>query len=837
MIRSRKLMPRPHAPRLGAGRGTGRRLGGLALLAILSCSLHAQTDDNAPPLQKTPPPRGTPGSVPLPADAVRPPMALPALPASTAAPVAVIQPSRAGADAPVSLNFVNADIDSVVRAIGKVSGRSFVIDPRVKGTVNIVSSKPVAPALTYDILLSALRVQGFAAVESNGLTLIVPEADAKLHYSGAGRGSGDRIVTEVIVVEHESAAQLLPVLKPLISPNNNIAAYAANNTLVITDYAENVRKIRQIVEAVDRVSTPEPLLIQLRHASVVELAPLLTRLLGDAPPITQAGVGDVQRRILLIPDLRSNSLLVQAPGAARLARLRQLIDQLDVPAASGGNMHVVYLKNAEATKLAQTLRAILTGDTSAPTSGGAGAGASLSSPTAAASSLSSTGASGSYGGGRAAASEASTPGIVQADAATNSLIITAPEPTFNMLRAVIEKLDMRRAQVFVEALIAEVSAEKATEWGVQWNTFGGVGGGQTRVVGGTNFGGIGTNIIGIAQNPAIAGPGLNLGIARGQITLPGVGTITNLNALARALESDERTNILSTPNLLTLDSEEARIVVGQNVPFVTGSYAQTGTTTTPSPFQTIERKDVGLMLKVKPQITEGGAVRMQVFQEVSSVEETTRNQSAGPTTNKRSLESTVVVDDGDFIVLGGLIQDSLVRSASKVPWLGDLPLVGWLFRYENEQRVKTNLMVFLRPVIVRNFDSSHKIAADRYDYLIGEQKALTRQANTLFSNEGIPQLPERDGVTGLPPSPGMPPPDASGRDEMTPGARPRSSEAVPPAEAVSPTEAVRRDAAPAPTAAQAIAVPVAAAGETTPNKGANAQPQAVPPPAAAGAAN
>jgi general secretion pathway protein D len=726
----------------------------LAVLAALAAPASAQSTAKPPVDAST---HATPAAVLEYVTGANPPSPMPA----TAAGQPVKAPDKLPSSGPVSLNFVNADIDSVVRAIGKVSGRNFVIDPRVKGTINIVSSKPIAPELTYDILLSALRVQGFAAVESHGVTLVVPEADAKLHYSGPGKGSGgrgDRIVTEVIVVEHESAAQLVPVLKPLVSPNNNIAAYPANNTLVITDYAENVRKIRQIVDAVDRVSAPDPVLIPLKHASVIELAPLLTRLLGEGTPggAPQAAAAlEAQRRLILVPDLRSNSLLVQGP-VSRMARLRQLIDQLDVPATLGGNMHVVYLKNAEATKLAQTLRAILSSDASAA-------------PAAAASASSTT--SGAYATSRAATADSPTPGIVQADAATNSLIITAPEPTFNMLRSVIEKLDMRRAQVFVEALIAEVSVDKANELGVQWNTFSGLGGGQTRLVGGTNFGtrGGGTNILDITQNPGSASSGLNLGVARGQITVPGFGTVVNLNALARALESDKRTNILSTPNLLTLDSEEAKIIVGQNVPFITGSYAQTGSTTTPSPFQTIERKDVGLMLKVKPQITEGGAVRMQVFQEVSSVEETTRNQNAGLTTNKRSLESTVIVDDGDFIVLGGLIQDSLVRNASKVPWLGDLPLIGWLFRYETQQRVKNNLMVFLRPVIVRNFDNSRQITTDRYDYLIGEQKTLSRQANTLFSNEGIPRLPERDAATGLPRSPSEPERDGKDEKDTEPG--------------------------------------------------------------------
>jgi general secretion pathway protein D len=683
------------------------------------------------------------------------------------------------ADEPVSLNFVNAEIDSVVRAVGKISGRNFVIDPRVKGNLNIASTRPVAPALTYEILLSALRVHGFAAIETNGVTLIVPEADAKLHFSGPAKGrGGDRIVTEVLALDNESAAQMLPVLKPMVSPNNHIAAVAGANLLVVTDYAENVRKLRSIVEAIDRAGVPEPAVIPLKHASAPDLVPLLNRLSGDAPfaAITGAQGGDPARRMQIVPDLRSNSLLVQAPSAARLERLKQLVEKLDVPAAGSGNMRVVYLKNAEATRLAQTLRAILSADASAGAASAAGTATASAGGRASAAGVSATGA------------EAATPGIVQADAATNSLIITAPEPTFNMLRATIEKLDMRRAQVFVEALIAEVSTDKATEFGIQWNATSNFDKGGSGGFAGTNFtqSGSGTNVLGLATNPTSVGRGLNIGVVKGTITLPGADKpILNLGALARALESDTRTNILSTPNLLTLDSEEAKIVVGQNVPFITGSYAQTGGTTTPTPFQTIERKDVGLTLKVKPQITEGGAVRMQVFQEVSSV--STDVSTAGLITNKRSVESNVVVDDGDFVVLGGLIQDSVVRTADKVPWLGDLPWIGWLFRYETQKRVKTNLMVFLRPVVVRAQAGADKLAADRYDYLIDEQKAVTRQANTLFSNDGLPQLPERDGITGLPPSPGL-------KSAPVRGAAPDASAAAPPPGAGSPPDAAKAGA-------------------------------------------
>jgi general secretion pathway protein D len=646
---------------------------------------------------------------------------------------AVYCAAAAHAEEPVSLNFVNAEIDSVVRAISKITGRNFVIDPRVKGSINIVSNRPLSPGLAYDILLSALRVHGFSSVEANGVTLIVPEADAKLHYSpsaGAGKARAEQLVTEVLPLEYESAAQLLPVLRPLVSPNNSVSAYPSNNTIVVTDYAENVRKIKAIVTAVDQANTPQPEAIRLQHASVLDALPMINRLLGDAGTSASGSPGaEAQRRTILVPDMRTNSLFVQASSRARLERVRQLVNMLDTPQAHGsatGGMHVVYLRNAEAVKLAQTLRAIWAQEVKAPTAPGRAAA-------------------------QPGAEDGLTAGIIQADGATNSLIITAPEPTYKMLRGIIDKLDVRRAQVYVEALIVEVSAERATEFGVQWNSLSGLAASETRVIGGTNFttrpGG--SNVLDVAGNPVAAGRGLNIGVVKGTITIPGIDTpIINLGALARALETDGRTNILSTPNILTLDGEEARIVVGQNVPFVTGAYAQTGTATTPTPFQTIERMDVGLTLKVKPQITEGGAVRMAVFQEVSSVVPASTPDAAGLTTNKRSVESNVIVDDGDFIVIGGLIQDSLQITKDKVPLLGDIPLFGVLFRYDKETRVKTNLMVFLRPVVVRGGGDAHKLTSDRYDYLIDQQAQLDRvQVPALDTS---PALPPREAAPALP---------------------------------------------------------------------------------------
>jgi general secretion pathway protein D len=630
----------------------------------------------------------------------------------------------------VTLNFVNADIEAVATALGQMLNRNFLIDPRVKGSVNIVSSQPVPLSAAYDIFLSALRLQGYATAEAGGVTKILPEAEARLHLRGvAGRGAaaGDRLQTQVYVLKYESANQLIPVLRPIISPNNTITAYPANNSLVITDYADNLRRIDRIIDAIDRPGGGEPVVIPLRFATATELADTVTRILAEGPGA--AGVpAEPRARTVVAGDARTNSLIVRSDNPARIARVQAIVQQLDVPTGAAGNIHVVYLKNAEAARVAQTLRAILSGDPAVA-------------PTAAATTLPATpGQSPS-----AAASTLAVPagaGMVQADPPSNAVIISAPDAVFANLRAVIEKLDVRRAQVYVEALIVEITADKAAEFGVQWQSVPDLSSNQTRPFGGTNFGarGTGTNIIDAAGNLSSLGSGLNIGLVKGQITLPGVGTVTNLVALARALETDAKANILSTPNLLTLDNEEARIVVGQNVPFITGQYAQTGAAPSVSPFQTIERRDVGLTLRVKPQISEGGTVRLQIYQEVSSVQD--RSFLTGVITNKRSLESTVLVDDGQIVVLGGLVQDGIDTVVEKVPVLGDIPLLGLLFRYETRRQTKTNLMVFLRPMVMREAGAPRELTSQRYRQMLEEQNATQPPRHPVLPDVQTPRLPE-----------------------------------------------------------------------------------------------
>lgn len=657
------------------------------------------------------------------------------------------------AEGMVSLDFVNADIQEVIKAVSHITKRNFLVDPRVKGTINIVSSTPIPSALAYDTLLSALRLQGFAAVESNGVTKVMPEADAKLYIANVGdKGGGEKLVTQVFMLHHESAAQLVPILRPLIAPNNIVMAYPNNNALVVTDYASNLKRIEQIVEMIDQPQTPATIVIPVKYASVMDLAQTINRLMQDGS-VVAAGSSDASQRFMLMVDARTNSLLLRTDSPSRIERVRELAAKLDVQTGMPGNIHVVYLKNAEATKLALTLRAILSGDTSATAAAGASGMAATAAP---------------QGGG-----------IIQADAASNALIITASDAVYNNLRSVVEMLDVRRAQVFVEALIAEVTADKVAEFGIQWQSFNGVNKAGANVIGGTNFGtpgAAGGNIISAAGTGTVnlgttVGQGLNIGVVKGTTTIPGLGTVLNLGMLAKFLENDTNVNILSTPNLLTLDNEEAKIIIGQNVPFITGT--QNGTAANPNPFNTIERKDVGLMLRIKPQVSQGGTVKLQVFQEVSSVQDTIIKGSSDLITNKRSLESTVLVDDGQIIVLGGLIQDSVSNGEDKVPLLGDIPLLGNLFRHEIRTRKKTNLMVFIRPYVLRDNQSYQGLTQDRYEYLRGEQTKGQLPSRLVLPDMPAPTLPslslKNDPSLPIPPKVAAPP--ATAADKSAPASR------------------------------------------------------------------
>lgn len=659
-----------------------------------------------------------------------------ALAAVLAAPVA-----RAAEEEKVTLNFVNADLVSVIKAVGGHTGKNFILDPRVTGTVNVVSDKPVPRELLYPMLLSVLRTQGYAAVESGAFVKIVPEAEGKTGASpfveGAAKVPGDRIVTRVFLLQNESALQLVAVLRPLVTANNFVAAYANNNAVVITDYAENVARIESIIRSIDQPTGGDVQVLRLAHASAIDVAQTIKGVIPETAS-SPASPGTPPKAAIAI-DTRTNSLLVRGDNPALLGRIKSLAASLDTPGAGAGNIHVVYLRNAEAVKIAETLRGLLSG---------AEAGRSAAAPAAAPAPAGAPGAPGSLPASAAAAAPSS---IVQAYAPTNSLIITAPEPVYRALRSVIDKLDARRAQVLVEALVVEVQTGRASEFGVQFQGLSGIGRDGRQVIGGTNFAtspsvvsSSGTNIVGLAQNLASIGTGLNVGVVNGRISIPGPdGTdieVLNLGVLARALEGDTNVNVLSKPNVLTLDNEEAKLLVGQNVPFITGSYTPSATSAT-NPFQTIERKDIGLTLKVRPQITEAGTVKLSIFQEVSSISRDATVKGADLITNKRSLESTVLVDDGQIIVLGGLIQDDQQASIDKVPLLGDIPFLGTLFKYESRSHRKTNLMVFLRPYVLREDGAARALTAERYEYIRNLQGTTGLERNLLLPPMPPQQLP------------------------------------------------------------------------------------------------
>jgi general secretion pathway protein D len=663
---------------------------------------------------------------------------------------------------PVTLNFVNADIEGVARAMSAILRQQFIVDPRVRGTITLYSEEPLTPREAYFNFLAALRGLGFTVVEVNGLFKVVPEADAKLQtgtvdVGGSGR-RGDQILTQIFRLNHENANNLVPVLRPLISPNNTINANPGNNTLVITDYADNLQRIGKIIAAMDTPAAGDVEVIPLKYAVAADIAPMIQRLSDSGGgPVGVPGVAGAAALAApqILVDGRSNSLIVRSPNPARMASIRTLVAKLDVApqgAATTGNIWVVHLKNADATKLATVLRAAF----SAGGSGGGGGGSSVgtsSTPTAAAA-VNPAGTAGTGNNATSAAAQPITPsagpstgGFIQADPATNSLIITAPEPLYRQVRTMIDQLDERRAQVYIESLIVEVEGDNAADFGFQWQGLLASSSQNNGIVAGTNFGTTG-NILGITQ--AVNGPSVNptAGGSTGSTAATGVtgllgeglniGLVHNfygtygLAAIARVLQSQTNTNIASTPNLVTLDNEEAKIVVGSNVPFVTGQFTNTGVATT-SPFQTIERKDVGITLRIRPQIGDNGTIRMTIFQEASSLSQQVApgTSNAGPSTNKRSIESNVVVDDGQIIVLGGLIEDRYTENKSKVPLLGDIPYLGALFRSESRTKTRTNLMVFLRPVVMRDTETTNRISLERYEQIRAFQREMQPSPSVL----------------------------------------------------------------------------------------------------------
>ncbi len=675
-------------------------------------------------------------------------------PAPAAAPAPAAMGVAAGAGATrsaqgIKLDFVNAEIAEVAKTFGVIMNRNIVVDPRVKGQMNLTTERSVPVASAYNQFLASLRLQGFTVVEAAGIYKVVPEAEAKMQggavNAGEVKAGGNQILTQIFRLNHENANNLVAVLRPLISPNNTINVNPGNNSLIITDYADNLQRMAKIIAALDVSNATDLEVFTLKHAVAADLVPLLLRLSdagGSGAAPAAGGQADTSFKTSILAEPRSNAIIVRAANPARVNLIKSLIDKLDQPSSrtangDAGNIYVVYLKNADAVKLASTLRAAMSADSG----GGAAAAARPAGAAGAAAPVS-------------ASAQPSTGGQIQADPATNALIITAPEPQYRQMRAVIDKLDQRRAQVFVESLIAEVNSDRAAEFGIQWQGALGKKGDQNIGLLGTNFGSGGSNIISLAAGAASGSlapsKGLNFGLARD------TNGVYVLGFLARFLESTGDGNVLSTPNLLTLDNEEAKIVIGQNVPFVTGQFTNSGSGGgATNPFQTIERKDVGLTLRVKPQISENGTVRLQIFQEVSSVQASSINSPSGLITNKRSIESNVVVEDGGIIVLGGLLSDEYSGNQDKVPGLGDVPLFGNLFKSEARGRKKTNLMVFLRPLVVRDSQQTESLSLDRYELMRAGQKDLQPKPSSVLGINEAPVMPPQlpSGQSGKTPAP------------------------------------------------------------------------------------
>jgi len=609
----------------------------------------------------------------------------------------------------ITLNMKDADIRALISTVSKFTGKNFIIDPRVKARVTIISSTPLSRKEVYGVFLSVLQVYGYAAVKTGPVIKIVPEVNAKQGPlpldTAKSKYPEDELVTKIIRLNHVPAAQLVPILRPLVPQQGHLAAYNPTNTLIITDHAGNINRLLKIIANVDRPDSDEMEIIPLKHASATELVRILNAL--NAGNNNNRNTND---KIKLAADERTNSILISGSRSGRL-KIRTTISFLDTPLENGsGNTHVIYLKYAKAKDLVKILTGLEDKKKTASRIPGK-----------------------NFPGGGSLSQNA----IIQADNATNSLIITADSSTLNDLKSVIRQLDIRRAQVLIEAIIAELTVNKNKEIGVGMAVDGTSSSQRTVPTAVSNFAGIGDLIAAIASGQPITSvpSGLSFGIGK---TL---SSGARYALLLRALQSDANTNILSTPNIVTLDNEEAQLIVGQNVPFVTGSYTGGGSTNPNNPFQTIERQDVGLTLKVTPQINEGNTVKLVLEQETSSVIPGTSGVNIS--TRKRSIKTSVLVDNGNILVLGGLIQEEATDSVSKVPLLGDIPILGKLFTFQKSTKTRANLMVFLRPTILRDHNDSAMVTNEKYNYIRGvEQQAYNKNAGSYGLLKGsAPVLP------------------------------------------------------------------------------------------------
>ena len=609
----------------------------------------------------------------------------------------------------ITLNLKDADIRALISTVSKFTGKNFIIDPRVKAKVTVVSAHTLTPEAVYEVFLSVLQVHGYAAVPTGSIIKIVPEVNAKqgpLPLSAKGdQFADDELITKIIRLDHVPASQLVPILRPLVPQQGHLAAYNPTNTLIITDHAGNIQRLLKIISGVDRPDSDELEIIPLKHASASELVRIINSLNTGAAK-------DVGDKVKLAADDRTNSILVSGERSSRL-KIRATVSYLDTPLEDGsGNTHVIYLKYAKAENLAK----ILTGLKEQGNKTAAAKTAPVKSTLG---------------------SVVSQNAIIQADEETNALIITADQNTVKNLKAVIRQLDIRRAQVLIEAIIAEITTNNSKEVGIGFAVDGTQSSDSTLPVGVSNFAGVGDLLVSAIGGTVPTSLPSGLSFAIGGENRNGV----RYGALLRALQTDTNTNILSTPNIVTLDNEEAELIVGQNLPFVTGSFTGTGSNDPANPFQTIERQDVGLTLKVTPQINEGDTVKLVLEQETSSVIPGTLE--SGIATRKRSIKTSVLVDDGGILILGGLIQEEVADTESKIPLLGDIPLIGFLFRSESTTKTKANLMVFLRPSILRDHRDAAFVTNEKYNYLRGIESGAYNKEDGSFGllDDAAPRLP------------------------------------------------------------------------------------------------
>ena len=622
-------------------------------------------------------------------------------------------------DGRVTPNFKDADIVQVSEAVSTATGKNFIIDPRVRSSVTMLSSTPMSPEAFYEAFLAILEVHGYVAVPAGNVVKIIPDANARqvpsIDLPDHVSATSDEIVTQVIDVKSVNAAQLVPILRPMIPQYGHLAAYPAGNLLIISDRAGNVNRMLHIIRRIDVVGEQNVEVVPLENGAAADVVRVLNSLFQQAA----ASEGGIALKV--VADDRSNSVLISGEQSQRL-RIRALIAHLDTPLKAGGDTQVRYLLYADAAKIAATLKEQLTGVATTT----AGGGASGNTPQA----------------------QAEKSSIVLADPATNSLIITAPPKTMRAIMGIVDKLDIRRAQVLVEAVLVEVNADKTSDIGVNWGAWSqGANGTQIPVVGfiepvgGTSILDVATTVNGVSTGSTTTSTSSLAGTTLGIGKLTGSGI--NYGAMIRAVSGDANTNILATPSAVTMDNQEAKLDVAQEIPIITGQYSTTGTTTSSvNPFTTVQREEVGTILKVTPQIAaQGSSLVLKIHIESSSVAPTSVS-TVDITTNKRTVETSVMVEDGGIVVLGGLISDSVTRDEQRVPFLGSLPIIGFAFRTRDYSRTRNNLMVFIRPKILRTSTQTVAETAEKYNFMLNEErKAEEPDLLKAFRGERPPTLP------------------------------------------------------------------------------------------------